>query len=168
MTLGDFFRYTSEDPSVIIFYFIALPLTALLAWVFGRGSGHLSPWKYLYTILIYLACVPGIFSFTLSVYLFLFEHRSVMETNIYTQILPLVSMILTIWLIRKNVDLDDVPGFGKLSGLMMLIAVVLVVMWILDRTRIFALTYIPFVYAILILVGLFVVARVGMNRLARG
>ena len=125
----------------------------------------MAPWKYLYTALIYLACVPGIFALTLSAYLFLFEHRSIMQTNIYTQILPLVSMVVTIWLVRKNVDLDLVPGFGKLSGLLLLIAVVLVLMWILDRTRIFALTYIPLPLAILILVGLFVVARIGLRRI---
>lgn len=167
MTLGDFFEISSENPTIIIFYFVAVPLTALLAWVFGRGQGAMSPWKYLYTVLIYLACVPGIFSITLSVYQFLFERRSVMDTNVYTQILPILSMVVTIWLIRKNVDLDDVPGFGKLSGLMMLITVVLVVMWILDKTRIFALTYIPFTYAILILTGLFVVARYAIYRMSR-
>ena len=166
MTLGDFFRVCSENPVIILFYFIAVPMTAALAWILGRNQGHVSPWKYLYSALIYLACVPGIFALSLSAYLFLFEQRSIMETNLYTQILPIISMVLTIWLIKKNVDLDLVPGFDKLSGLLILIAVIIVIMWILDKTRIFALTYIPLGYAVLILVGLFVLARIGMSRLS--
>lgn len=167
MTLGEFFNVLSDNPAIIVFYFVAVPLTALLALFLGRGHGHLSPWKYLYATLVYLACVPGIFALSLSFYLFLFEHRSIMDTNIYTQILPLISMVLTIWLIRRNVDLDLVPGFGKLSGLIILILVILTVMWVLDRTRIFALTYFPLVYALLILVALFVLARFALRKITR-
>ena len=61
MTLGQFFEAVSLEPSIVLFYFFALPFTAFLASIFGKGEGHLSPWKYLYTVLVYLACVPGVF-----------------------------------------------------------------------------------------------------------
>jgi hypothetical protein len=93
MTLGDFFNICAENPAVLIFYALALPLTALLALMFGRGEGHLSPWKYLYSVLIYLACIPGIFAITLSLYVCLFEQHSFMDTKVYTLILPVVSVI---------------------------------------------------------------------------
>ena len=73
MTLQEFFDACAQQPAIPIFFFTALPLTAFLAGVFGKGEGHISPWKYLYTGLIYLAFIPGIFSITLSIYLFLFE-----------------------------------------------------------------------------------------------
>ncbi len=156
MTLQEFFDVCANNPSIILFYFIAVPLTAFLAGVLGKKEGHLSPWKYLYSTLIYLAAVPGIFGITLSVYLFLFERQSIMDTNIYTQIIPVISMILTLFLIRKNVDLDLIPGFEKLSGLLVIIAIVLSLMWILDKTHIFAITVIPFMYVVIMLVVLFV------------
>lgn len=164
MTLGDFFEVCSTTPSLILFYFIAVPLTALLSWVFGRNEGNISPWKYLYMILMYLACVPGIFAVTLNIYLFLFERQSIMDTNIYTQILPIVSMIATLFLIRQNVSLDEIPGFGKLTGLLIMITVLLSLMWILDRTHVIAFTYIPFVYIVLILIGLLILARFGWKK----
>ncbi|WP_235296646.1 hypothetical protein [Portibacter marinus] len=167
MTLGDFFNVLSENPSIVIFYFIAVPLSALLGWIFGRGDGHLTPWKYFYCAIIYFACVPGIFAITLSIYQFLFERMSVNEINIYTQILPIISMVLTIWLVKKNVALDQIPGFGKLPALMVIILVLLALMWALDRTRIIAFTGFPFFYVIIILIALFVVIRVAMKRLAR-
>lgn len=165
MTLGDFFGILSQNPSIVIFYFIALPLSALLGWIFGRGDGHISPWKYFYCAIIYLACVPGIFAITLSIYQFLFERQAISELNIFTQILPIVSMLLTIWLVKKNVSLDAIPGFGKLPALMLVILILLGVMWALDRTRIIAFTGFPFVYVIALLVILFIVIRIAMKRI---
>ena len=101
----------------------------------GKGEGHLTPWKYLYSALVYLVCVPGIFSVTLDVYMFLFEKRSILQTDIYTQILPILSMVITLFIIKRNVNLDAIPGFGKLSGLIMMITATLLIMWGLDRTH---------------------------------
>lgn len=165
MTLGDFFRICSENPVFLMFYMIAVPLTALLAWIFGKGEGHVSPWKYLYSVLVYLTCIPGIFAITLSIYMFLFERRSILDTNVYTQIVPVISMIVTLVLIRRNVSLDAVPGFGKLSGLLMMISAVIVLLWILDRMRIFAITFIPFVWILVLFLVIVLVAIVGVRRM---
>ena len=73
MTLQELFDVLGANPEIILFFFAALPLTAFLASVFGRGEGHLSPWKYLYCILTYLSAIPGIFAILLNIYLFLFE-----------------------------------------------------------------------------------------------
>ena len=54
MTLGEFLNALSENPSILCFLFVAVPLTALLASIFGRKEGAKSPWKQLYTILVYL------------------------------------------------------------------------------------------------------------------
>lgn len=163
MTLKDFFDLMSDNPAILLFYFIALPLTAFLACVLGRNEGHISPWKYLYSFLIYGACIPGIFAISLNIYLFLFERQSVMDANIYTQILPIIVMGFTLWFISKNVDLDQIPGFDKVGGLIMMIAAVLAVMWILDRTRIIAITFLPFWVVIVIVIVLLVVFRFGFK-----
>lgn len=167
MTLREFFDLLAANPAIIFAYFGFIPLAAIIAGVMGRGEGNQSPWKYLYSTLIYLVCVPGIFAVTLSVYLFLFEKRSIFDTDLYTQIIPLVSMAATLLIISKNVALDEIPGFDKMSGLIVMVLGVLTLMWILDKTRIFVFTYLPFQYVILILVGLLLVVRVGWKRLLR-
>lgn len=167
MTLGEFFTICAENPSIVLFYFIAVPLTALLANVFGHGEGHRSPWRYLYSALIYLSCVPGIFAVTLNAYLFLFEQTSILDTNLYTQVLPIVSMLLTIMLIRRNIALEDIPGFDKLWGLLVLIFVVLTLMWVLDSARIILFTFVPLIWVVVILIALFVIARLALRKMAR-
>ncbi len=165
MTLQEFFDILSGSPEIIIFYFIAIPMTAFLANVFGKGEGHLTPWKYLYCLLVYLAAIPGIFAVLLNIYLFLFERQPVLQTNIYTQILPIAVMLLTLWLVKRNVPFELVPGFGKLSGLIMIIFILLALMWVLDRTRIFAVTFLPFQYVLLILILAFVGIRIGWKKI---
>ena len=167
MTLGEFFEWTGDHPTLLISFFIGIPLIALLAGMFSKGEGHLSPWKYLYSILIYLTSVPGIFAVTLNIYLFLFERKSIMDTNLYTQILPVLSMIATILIIKKQVSLDLVPGFDKISGLIIVIASIMALMWIIDKTHIYSITFMPFYVVILILVAGFFVIRLGLRKLAR-
>lgn len=165
MTLEDFFQKIAANPAYIIFYFSIIPLTAVLAGWLGKGEGHIAPWRYLYSTLIYLVSVPGIFAITLSIYFFLFEKRSIMQTDVFVQILPIVSMIATLLLIQRNVRLEHIPGFDKLSGLIMMISATLAIMWFVDRTRIIAFTYIPFQYVILIFIALLVTIRFGWKRL---
>ena len=165
MTLAQFFEVCSNNSSIVLFYFIATPLTALLASVFGKGEGHQSPWKYLYAFLIYAVTIPGLFAVSLSIYMFFFERGSIMDANVFTQILPIISMFITLSIIRRNVDLDKVPGFGKLSSLMMLISVVLIVLWIMEKTNIYVFTYMPFWQFVLLLVAVFVLLRFLFKRI---
>jgi hypothetical protein len=166
MTLREFFDYLSEQPLVIIGYFLIVPLIALLAGWMGRGQGNQSPWKYLYSVLVYAVCIPGIFSIALSVYLFLFERGgSILNTNILTQIVPAISMVLTLSIVRQNAAFDSIPGFGKLSSLMMAIGSIFALMFLLDRTHLIAFVRVPVQYLVLIVVGLLLVFRYGFRQL---
>ena len=165
MTLADFFNLLSNNPTFILFYFLALPLTAYLSSIFGKGEGHLTPWKQLYCFIVFAAAIPGIFAVILNIYLFLFERQPIMETNIYTQILPILIMVLTLWLVRRNVPFELIPGFDRLSGLLMIVLAVLAVMWLLDRMHIIAFTYMPFHYVLILLVAAFVGVRYGAKKL---
>jgi len=165
MTLGEFLSFCSNDPSLILFYFLCLPLTAFLAALFGKGEGHLSPWKYLYSVLMYLACVPGIFAVTLNIYTFLFERKSIMDLNIYSQILPVIIMIFTLAIIKKNVRFELIPGFDKLGGLLIVVGGVITAMWFLDKTRIVVFSYMPVYMVFVILIVMFILIRIGVKKI---
>ncbi len=144
MTLSDFFESIAQNPLPLLLFFTALPL---LAWTLGgmaTGSTAVESWGMVFAVLVYAACIPGIFAVTLNIYLFLFERQSIWNANLLLQALPIVSMILTLLLIRKKIPFDRIPGFGKLSGFMTLIAALIGIMWFLDRLRLIAFTYVPF------------------------
>ncbi len=166
MTLQDFFNYLNANHQVLFFYSVAIPLSALLTGLFSKGEGHLSPWKYLYSFIIYLVCVPGIFALMLNVYLFLFERQSVWQVNMYTQLLPILVMVVTLLIIKKFVSLDDIPGFGKIGGLVVMVTAVLLIMCFLDKTHIYVFSYMPFSQVVLIIVGLLIAIRFAWRKMA--
>ena len=164
MTLQEFFRFLGENPSYVLVFFTVIPLIALLTNFMGKGEGNMPPWTFLYATLIYLVCIPGIFAFALNIYQFLFDRRSIMETDILSQILPVCSMVATLLIIRQNVSFDSIPGFGKLSGLVLMIVATFAFMWFLDRTHIYVFSYLPFWQVVLIFIVLFLVIRWGWSQ----
>ncbi|MCW5923446.1 MAG: hypothetical protein KIS77_13965 [Saprospiraceae bacterium] len=164
MTLGQFFDYLNANPAVVLAFFLFIPFTALLAGIMGKGEGHLSPWKYLYSALVYLVCVPGIFAAALAVYLFLFQRGgNIFNVNLLTQVLPIASMIVTLGIIRRNTPFNRIPGFGKLSGLMTMIFTVFVLMYFLDRLHLVAWVHVPVQYLLLIVGGLLLLFRFALK-----
>jgi len=167
MTLNDFFAFLGDHPYYVLAYLIFVPVFAAIIGIVADERSPLDPWRQIFMLLLYMICIPGIFAVTLFIYSFLFEQRSIFDIDLFTQVLPVISMIITILVVKKYVSLDDVPGFGKLTGLIMMITVVLVIFWVLQKMRIVLFTYLPFQYVLLILVALLLVFRIGMKRMFR-
>ena len=167
MTLQEFFSFLVSNPFWILSYFLLIPFTALLAGILGKGEGEIDPWRYLYSALIYLVCVPGIFAIFFSLFVFIFERLSIFQTDMYTQVLPIISMFVTLLLIRRNVSLDTVPGFGKITGLFMMITAAFSFFWVLDKTHLVVISYMPLWQGLLIFVVLLLLMRWGWGRMAK-
>lgn len=164
MTLAELFDKIGQNPNFVIFYFLIIPITAFLAGFLGKNEGHLSPWKYLYSALIYLVSVPGIFAVALNIYFFLFQRGDVMQSDVYLQILPIIVMLVTIVLIRKNVSLDAIPGFDKISGLWFMLFATMFLMWLLEKIHIVVFSYLPFQYLLGVFVVLFALIYLGWRK----
>jgi hypothetical protein len=166
MTLRELFDYLDTNPLSVAAYFLLLLITAILAGFLGKGEGHLSPWKYLYSTIIYMVCVPGIFAASLAVYLFLFEQGgSIFNVNLLTQVLPVAAMLVTLGVIQRNVEFGYIPGFGRLTDLMMTIFTIFLLMYLLNRLHLVAWVYVPVQWLLLIVVGLLLLVRFGLKRM---
>lgn len=165
MTLGEFFTWMGSSPQYIIGYFVLMPLLALLMWFVAKGQGHTSPWKYVYTTILYAVSIPGIASVAFNIYLFAFQRQNIYDANLFIQVIPILSMIITIWLMKQNVDFKYLPGFDKLSQLITIIFSALLLMWVADKVRIYSFTYVPLWQLILILGGLIMLIRYAWQKL---
>jgi hypothetical protein len=165
MTLGQFFATVSSHPEIAAFYYVALPSTAFLSNIFSKGESNLMPWKYLYSGLIYLASIPGIFAITLNAYLFLFERQPIMDTNLFTQVFPVLCMMLTLWLVSRSISLQEVPGFDKLGSLILIITTLISMMWILEKTHIIVFSYMPFFQFVFLFIAFLIFIRWSWTRL---
>ncbi|MEP7195164.1 MAG: hypothetical protein ABI851_01505 [Saprospiraceae bacterium] len=165
MNLQQFFDYVQANPNLCLYFFAGVPaLTLLISWI-SEPDCYKEPWKYFYTILVYAACIPGIFAVTLNVYFFFWERRSIMDAELFIQFFPILSMIITLFIIRRYISFEAIPGFDKLSGLMLIIGILLSLMWILERTNIYIFSYWPISYVILILIAGILLVRYALGKI---
>ena len=135
--------------------------------IHGENNGRNSPWKYFYTILVYLACIPGVLSAVLTGYIIFFTRENLLDTNVLVHFIPIVSMTVSLILIRKNVSYDDVPGFDRLSGLITMIAVTFIVVLGIYKTRLWVVFGGSVFVLVAVAVGLFALLKWGAYALFR-
>lgn len=168
MTLNELINLLGNNPAYVIGYFLAILLGAILTGWISKNEGYKSPWKYLYALLIYLVCIPGIFALGLNIYVFLFERgRSIFNTDIYTQILPIFGMLATLYVIRQNVSLDYIPGFQRLTGFMMMILASLGLMYGLEKIRVVVFSMMPFWVLVLVFLGILFFLSIGLRKITK-
>lgn len=162
MSIRDFLGWLDGHPLVTVLALAAAPLLSLLWGLFHKpGMGALSPWKQGYSVLVYLACVPGMLAAVLVGYSLFFTRENLLDASVLSHFLPLVSMAATLLIIRRKVDFRDLPGFGRLSGLMLLIALSFVIALAIDRTRIFFGAFIRVEHLFLLAAGVFILLKTG-------
>jgi len=138
MTTRDLIQWAGKHSVVLLLAFIVPPVLAWLAGkLHGKDQGKCAPWKYLYAVLVYLVCVPGMFAGVITAYTLFFSGDNLLDANLLVYFLPIASMVATLVLIRKNVSFDDVPGFDRLSGLMVMVACSFVIALVIQKTSIF-------------------------------
>ncbi len=167
MTISEFAESSADRPLMFILFFGFILLLAIVAGIIGKGEGHLSPWKYLYSALIYLTCIPAIFIVCLGLYAVTFEGASVMNTDIVTQVVPVLTMIGTLLIVKANVALDRIPGFGKISGLIMMLFASSILMMILRKMKLLIFSYMPIQQIGLIFLVIFAVIYFGWTRVMK-
>ena len=137
MTIRDLTEFAGDYPLLLIGVFVALPLAALLLGrIHGPDRGGAFPWKYFYSVLVYLACVPGMFSAILIGYALFFTKENLQDVNLLVYVLPWVSMIVTLIFIRKTVSFELIPGFNRLSGLMVMLGCSFAIALAIQKTNI--------------------------------
>ena len=138
MTIQDLINLLSKHQLVLIIVFCAIPFGAFLSGLLqgDRNCGE-SKIRYLYSVLIYLSCIPGMFSAVLTAYSLFFLRADLLRVNFLVYILPIISMVATLKIIKRKNSFDDIPGFQRILGLMLMIGTSFVVAFIVYRTVIF-------------------------------
>ena len=136
-------------------------LTALIGVLHGRGNGGRPPWRHMYAVLVYAACAPGIFATVTVVYALLFSGDNLLDLNAATYLAPIAAMVLTLGIMRRNVRFDEVPGFGRITGLMTMIGAVFAIALILKSLRVWLFFSASLVWFFVLVVALFVLVKWG-------
>ena len=160
MTIEQFLDILGRYPQVIILFLGFLPLASFIYGRYIAGARIAeSPHRFVMSTLVYLACVPGIFSATISVYTLLVLRGNLLQVNMLHYFFPVVMMILTLVTISRLVNLDLLPGFNRLRGLMGLLTLTFVVTFLVMQTRIWLIFGGSITAMILLLIALFLVFK---------
>lgn len=167
MTIENIINQLGNYPSIILIYFGIMLGVSLLGLLLVKEQNYRPPINYLYGGLVYLVAIPGLLSVVLLLYSFFFLKTNVLQLNIVTHYVPIVFMIATLLIINRTIPLKRIPGFDRLSGLVILITGAFILTFILQR-MIFGVFFIgSFTYLIaffgLILLGL----KIGWNKLKK-
>jgi hypothetical protein len=137
MTIRDLIALVSVQQRLFLVLFCLPPVVALIMRLMhGARQGDQSPWKYIYSLLVYLVCLPGILSATLTGYALFFTNQNLLDVPATVYLLPVISMVVTLLVISRSASFSAIPGFGRLSGLMVMMAMTFVIILAVSRTRI--------------------------------
>lgn len=135
MTLLELSALMDLHPLPVLTYFTGLPA---LAWsvTYYRGGKPLqqSPLRWLYSVILYGVCVPGIIAAV--VLADGLAHGELMQVSLYSGLLPLLSMLLILALFRQLHSPEAIPGFRRLTGFIWLLILTAIALYLLMRTRI--------------------------------
>ena len=166
MTLEELIFNVSEYPMAIGGFFLLPTVLAFLLGVTRKeaepaGTVHL--WSY--SVLVYWVCIPGIFAAVLVGYQLFFRRQDLLKLNILVYALPLISLGVVLGLIRWKTDLTRIPGFGRVSGLMLMLGISFAVALVIEKMRIFLFFGSSFISFVVMAIIAFALIRIGADKL---
>ena len=168
MTLQEIFNGIGTNPTPVLAFFIGLPILALIILWISSDKPYEAPQKYGFTGVVYAVCIPGILSFVLILYALFIEGQSLLNVNALVYYLPIVSMFATLLILRQKLDLTRIPGFDKVSGLLMILMVTFITILILQKTRIWVMFHGSVWFLVGLFAILFILFKVGWERMFAG
>lgn len=163
MTLEQLFSQLTADPTPFLLYFCLIPFAALLINLISGEDAHKAPLIYVYSGLIFAVSIPGIFAIVI-LFSDLFKGISWRQLDIYSQILPAFSMVATYFIITRKIRLAEVPGFKRLSGLLLIIAATFVIILLVEKTHIYVMFLGSFWHLLIVFAVLFFVIKMAWER----
>jgi len=133
MSVNDFLIFFGHFQWHLAIYFMALPFICVIFTFRYRDSVQPGPRAYLFSGLIYLASLPGVSALMLVSYTLFILRGNLLEVNILLYVLPIVSMFGVYGAIARVANFNNLPGFDRLSGLLIIIALVCLSVFFLYR-----------------------------------
>ncbi|MCB9260793.1 MAG: hypothetical protein H6607_00235 [Flavobacteriales bacterium] len=167
MTLNDIFEMVKSQPTVAFLYLFSIPVLVIFTGWISTPKSNQNPWRYVYAVLLYMVCLPGVLALVFNLYQFLFERRSILDADINIQFLPIISMIVSLYFANKKVRFTNIPGMGKLSTFLLIMFVLIGFLWVMDRTFIIAFAAIPIQFLLTGFLLGFGILLIGSKRLLK-
>ena len=165
MSVNELLSRLDEYTNWALYFLVALPILAILFSGLYKRSAKRAVIESVFSSIIYLSTIPGVFACILVFYSLFFNQVNLLSVNVVFFFVPIVSMVLVFGIIGRNASFDDLPGFGRLSGLMLLIAIVSCITLAIYKLRIFVGFFASIESLATIAIFVFVLFKVALARL---
>ena len=159
MTIHELMQWLSQYEWLAAGWFVALPM---VTYIGGRLCRTVSPrlMRLFLAGAVYLAVVPGISMAIVVLYMaFVVRMNLLTEMHLVLHLLPVVSMLATLWAASRLAPFVILPGFNRLQGLMWLVGLAFAGLLFIHKTFIGIHFFARFEYLLVLLVVFLVVRR---------
>ncbi len=165
MTINELMRWLAQYEQLIALGLVALPFVT-----YGGGAllKALAPFlmRYVLAGAIYVAVIPGICMAMVLLYMVFFVRLNLLqEMNLVLHLLPVLSMLVTLWAASRLAPFAMIPGFDRLRGLMLLVGLAFAGLLFVHKAFVGIHFFARFEYLLLLFVGFLVCWRLALARL---
>ena len=135
MTAAEALQWLEQYQGAIAAGLVILPAATYLVGLLLRRASRRFAGHFL-ALAIHLAVVPGISMAVLILYLLFFVRAHLLnDLHLVIHVLPVVSMAATLWAASRIMAFDDIPGFRRIEGLMLLVGLSFAAALAIQKTR---------------------------------
>lgn len=167
MTIQEIISLINANPRPIITYYLVIIAIAIIASILVSRDNYKAPFTYLFSAIVYAVSIPGLMSIILILYGFFFQKINFLQVNLVSYFLPLTVLIAIFVLLNKAVRLKNIPGFGRISGLFIVILISMFIAYVLQKMFFGIIFFGSFQTLIIIFLIILVVIRLAWNKLVK-
>jgi len=135
MSVKELLDWMSLHSPFVIIYLTILPLLSSALSYFANSIKMKKSVRRLISILLHLSVIPGMFSSALVFYTLFIVKGNLLAVNALLYFAPIISMFVLIVLIKRKLSLNVLPGFNRLSGMMLMMFISCFIVLLLYRFR---------------------------------
>jgi hypothetical protein len=140
-TLEQVLLYMAQEWRVLVVAMVLLTLfSVLICYLLWKSNKTQLAYQFM-SIPIFLTTVPGMFFTLILAYLLIFTGTNLLSVPLFF-FFPPIWMAVSLYIYRKLVDFQYVPGFTRISGLALFSAVTFTAFFLLARLRVIAFLWI--------------------------
>lgn len=166
MTIQQLIDWFNSNPYLVLIYFTVILALAIIS-VLIVTINNVNVIKYVMSAIIYGVTVPGILAVTLILYSLFIIKVNLLNVSFISYFVPIIFTIATLFVLNRKVKMSTIPGFSRLSALMIFILITFGIIFVLQRTYFGVLFIGGFSQLLIVFVIVFIVLKIAWSKLTK-
>lgn len=166
MTIQQLIDWFNSNPYLVLIYFSVILGLALIS-VLMVTVNNVNVIKYVMSSIVYAVTVPGILAVTLILYSLFIIRVNLLNVSFISYFVPVIFTILTLFVLNRKVNMSTIPGFSRLSALMIFILIAFGIVFVLQRTHFGVLFIGGFSQLLIVFIIVLIVLKIAWSKFTK-